>query len=87
MITVFAVPTMQILRRLFTHFAEFGPIWISVGAGRRREVFLAHLGSVALRSPLVLNCIFAATAADLAKYHNGGGEEGLGRAIFTVRSL
>ncbi|KAL2829072.1 fungal-specific transcription factor domain-containing protein [Aspergillus pseudoustus] len=69
MVTVFAVPSVRILERLFSHFSEYGPLWLSIGPGGRRTSFLGHIVPIALHSPLVLNCIFAVAAADLTKYN------------------
>ncbi|KAL3456523.1 fungal-specific transcription factor domain-containing protein [Aspergillus heterothallicus] len=70
MITVFAVPSLALLDRLLSHFTDYGPLWLSVGPGQRRTCFLGHLVPMALQKPLVLNCIFAVAATDLAKYNS-----------------
>ncbi|KAJ0416990.1 fungal-specific transcription factor domain-containing protein [Aspergillus carlsbadensis] len=71
MLSVFAAPNTQTLNRLFSHFTECGPLWMSIGPGRRQNCFLSQLVPTALQSPPVLSCIFAAAAADLAKYNSG----------------
>lgn len=67
MVTVFAVPSRRIMCRLLVHFTHSGPLWMSIGPGRR-DRFLRHVAGFALENPLTLNCILAMSAADLVKY-------------------
>ena len=68
MVVVFAVPSRQMLCRLLSHFTQFSPQWMSISPGRRRNQFLRHVMPLALENPLTLNCMLAASAADLMKY-------------------
>ena len=68
MVVVFAVPSRQVLHRLLSHFTQFSPQWMSISQGRRRNQFLRHVMPLVLENPLTLNCILAASAADLMKY-------------------
>ena len=68
MIVVFAVPSRKLLCRLLSHFTQFSPQWMSISPGQRRNKFLSHVMPLALENPLTLNCILAASAADLMKY-------------------
>ena len=67
MVTVFAVPSRRMMCRLLDHFTHSGPLWMSIGPGRR-DRFLRHVAGFALENPLTLNCILAMSAADLVKY-------------------
>jgi Fungal specific transcription factor domain len=84
MVTVFTVPSHSMLHRLLSHFTEFGPTWLSIGPGRRRTAFLTHVIPMALESFVVMNCIFAISAADLTKYHTG--EHGLEMVALEMHS-
>lgn len=72
MVTVFTVPGRPMLNRLFCHFTEFAPTWLSIEPGLQRKEFLTHVIPMALESSVIMNCIFAVSAADLTKYQ---GEE------------
>ncbi|KAL3441788.1 fungal-specific transcription factor domain-containing protein [Aspergillus insuetus] len=71
MVSVFTAPSMRTLSRLFSHFTQHGPMWMSIGPGRRQRCFLSQLVPIAMQSPPVLSCIFVAAATDLAKYNGG----------------
>ncbi|KAL2793506.1 fungal-specific transcription factor domain-containing protein [Aspergillus keveii] len=71
-VSVFTASSMRTLSRLFSHFTQYGPMWMSIGPGGRRQTcFLSQLVPIAMQSPPVLSCIFAAAATDLAKYNGG----------------
>ncbi|KAL3492303.1 fungal-specific transcription factor domain-containing protein [Aspergillus germanicus] len=75
-VTLLTAPSMRTLSRLFSHFTQSGPMWMSIGPGGRRQTcFLSQVVPIAMQSPPVLSCIFAAAATDLAKYN--GGKDGL----------
>ncbi|BCS23505.1 uncharacterized protein APUU_31730A [Aspergillus puulaauensis] len=67
MVTVFAVPSCPILRRLLAHFTEGSALWMSISP-RRHKRFLHHFVSTAVGSPLTMSCVLAVAAADLLKY-------------------
>lgn len=68
MVTVFATPSDDLVRRLLTHFSHFGPTWLTsrIGVGRTR--ILGHLFPETMESPLILNCVLMIAAGDLVKY-------------------
>lgn len=68
LVTVFAIPSRQMLYRMMTHFTQFSPVWLCISPGQRRHKYLRQVMPLALGNPLTLNCILAASAADLAKY-------------------
>lgn len=68
LVTVFAIPSRQMLYRMLTHFTQFSPVWLCISPGPRRYKYLRQVMPLALGNPLALNCILAASAADMAKY-------------------
>lgn len=67
MVTVFAVPSRPILRRLLAHFTEGSALWMSISP-RCHKRFLHHVVSTAIGSSLTMSCVLAVSAADLLKY-------------------
>lgn len=91
MVTVFAVPSRPILRRLLAHFTEGSALWMSISP-RRHKRFLHHVVSTAVGSPLTMSCVLAVAAADLLKYETREPEMRMisldlyGKAMAEIRS-
>ncbi|PLB51517.1 hypothetical protein P170DRAFT_506516 [Aspergillus steynii IBT 23096] len=68
MVTVFATPSDDLVRRLLTHFSHFGPTWLTSRIGTGRTRILGHLFPETMESPLILNCVLMVAAGDLVKY-------------------
>ncbi|KAI9045974.1 Zn(II)2Cys6 transcription factor [Aspergillus affinis] len=68
MVTVFATPSDQLVRRLLTHFSHFGPTWLTSRIGNGRTRILGHLFPETIESPLISNCVLMVAAGDLVKY-------------------
>lgn len=68
MVTVFATPSDDLVRRLLTHFSHFGPTWLTSRIGTGRTRILGHLFPETMESPLILNCMLMVAAGDLVKY-------------------
>ncbi|KOC17061.1 AMP-binding enzyme [Aspergillus flavus AF70] len=90
MVTVFAVPSPGLVRRLLDHFAKHGPMWLTSRMGNRRTAILSHIFPEAMESPLILHCVLMIAAKDLLKYDSNVGlqasaVEYYGRAISGLR--
>ncbi|KAH9234082.1 hypothetical protein K456DRAFT_1805171, partial [Colletotrichum gloeosporioides 23] len=68
LITVFALPPASVQDRLMSHFRAKSPRWLSASGGERSEDYLGLIIPVAIRNPVVLNCILALAAGDMCKY-------------------
>ncbi|KAK1145026.1 hypothetical protein N8T08_004741 [Aspergillus melleus] len=68
MVTVFATPSDQLVRRLLTHFSHFGPTWLTSRIGNKRTRILGHLFPETMENPLISNCVLMVAAGDLVKY-------------------
>lgn len=91
MVTVFAVTSRPILRRLLAHFTECSTLWMSISPHRHKR-FLHHVVSTAVGSSLTMSCVLAVSAADLLKYETQEPELRMisldlyGKAVAEVRS-
>ncbi|KDE76381.1 acyl-CoA synthetase [Aspergillus oryzae 100-8] len=90
MVTVFAVPSPGLVRRLLDHFAKHGPMWLTSRMGNRRTAILSHIFPEAMESPLILHCVLMIAAKDLLKYDSNvelqaSAVEYYGRAISGLR--
>ncbi|KAF3011328.1 hypothetical protein E8E14_005156 [Neopestalotiopsis sp. 37M] len=92
LITIFSVPTIPIKERLLAHFKAYSPLWLTIGGDVRRSTLLSLVMPVVERSPLVLDCVLALSAADLSKYESTSSELAslansfYGQALSGVRS-
>ncbi|KAH0429112.1 hypothetical protein CcaCcLH18_08609 [Colletotrichum camelliae] len=68
LITVFALPPASVQDRLMSHFRAKSPRWLSASGGERSEDYLGLIIPVAIRNPVVQNCILALAAGDMCKY-------------------
>ncbi|KAF9884580.1 hypothetical protein FE257_001464 [Aspergillus nanangensis] len=68
MMTVFALPSPGLVRRLLHHFTQHGPMWLTSRSRNSRTAILFDLFPEAMESPLVLNCVLMTAAEDLLKY-------------------
>ncbi|KAH7133780.1 fungal-specific transcription factor domain-containing protein [Dactylonectria macrodidyma] len=69
LVTVFTVPSACIQQTLLSHFRVNSPLWLTAGGHEKSAACLSVIMPVALRNPLVLNCVLALAAGDLSKYH------------------
>ena len=68
MVTVFAVPSPGLVRRLLDHFAKHGPMWLTSRMDNRRTAILSHIFPEVMESSLILHCVLMIAAKDLLKY-------------------
>lgn len=68
MVTVFAIPNPNLVRRLLHHFTQQGPMWLTSRTGPSRTAILFDLFPEAMECPLVLHCVLMTAAEDLLKY-------------------
>jgi hypothetical protein len=68
LVTIFTVPPASIQQRLLSYFCANSPLWITAGGDANSMVCLDAIVPVALRSPLVFNCVLALAAGDMSKY-------------------
>lgn len=69
-ITIFAVPSPPVRERLVSYFNKNSALWMTVGSDERQSAAPSDvIIPIALRNPLVLNCILAMSAGDLSKFH------------------
>ncbi|KAL4887679.1 fungal-specific transcription factor domain-containing protein [Aspergillus karnatakaensis] len=91
MVTVFALPSPDLVQRLLHHFTEHGPMWLTSRTGKNRTAVLFHLFPEAMESPLILNCVLMIAAEDLLKYDSNmklqaAAVEYYGQAVAGLRS-
>lgn len=66
LVTVFAVPSTSIQERLLSYFNTNSPLWLT--SGGNVEECSGIIIPVALRNPLVMNCVLTLAAGDWGKY-------------------
>ncbi|KAL4872521.1 fungal-specific transcription factor domain-containing protein [Aspergillus spectabilis] len=91
MVTVFALPSPDLVQRLLHHFSQHGPMWLTSRTGRNRTAILFHLFPEAMENPLILNCVLMIAAEDLLKYDSSmklqaAAVEYYGQAVAGLRS-